>query len=85
MLMAACLVAALTAEGNAGSVKASGTAISKPGIPRDRIKPLKWLRRIASADVTFPLWLSSRGIPAPNVEPENRECKRKGDTEDCAD
>ncbi|MDQ6700558.1 MAG: hypothetical protein M3Z36_10280 [Acidobacteriota bacterium] len=70
MLIAALSIATVSAEGKSGSVNESGTTVIQPKVEKHRIKPIRLLRRIGAADVQFPIWLSSRGIPAAKSEME---------------
>lgn len=64
-------VAAMSAETKTSSVDYGRGAASRPKAARQARKPLKWLRRACSAEVEFPLWLSSRGISKVELKPSN--------------
>ena len=63
-------VAIAGAECKAGAIDESRTNIIQPKVEKHRVKAPGWLRRIGAADVQFPIWLSSRGIPALKSEME---------------
>ncbi|MDQ2898848.1 MAG: hypothetical protein M3Y07_03495 [Acidobacteriota bacterium] len=64
-------IAALSAETKAAAETYSVGASAQPKAARQKSKPLKWLLRACSAEVEFPLWLSSRGISKAEISPSN--------------